>query len=119
VVLSAVSLVAPATTANPLLVGASMAAGGVAVVLWNVVTVSLRQRITPDRLLGRLNAGYRLVGWGSMPLGALLGGVAAEVLGLRAAFALAAAAEVALLAGFRFVTEEGIRRSEAAVASTG
>jgi MFS family permease len=119
VVLSAVSLVAPATTANPLLVGASMAAGGVAVVLWNVVTVSLRQRITPDRLLGRLNAGYRLVGWGSMPLGALLGGVAAEVLGLRAAFALAAAAELALLAGFRFVTEEGIRRSEAAVASTG
>jgi len=118
-VLSAVSLVAPATTANPLLVGASMAAGGVAVVLWNVVTVSLRQRITPDRLLGRLNAGYRLVGWGSMPLGALLGGVAAEVLGLRAAFALAAAAELALLAGFRFVTEEGIRRSEAAVASTG
>ena len=118
-VLSAVSLVAPATTTNPLLVGASMAAGGVAVVLWNVVTVSLRQRITPDRLLGRLNAGYRLVGWGSMPLGALLGGVAAEVLGLRAAFALAAAAELALLAGFRFVTEEGIRRSEAAVASTG
>jgi MFS family permease len=118
-VLSAVSLVAPATTANPLLVGASMAAGGVAVVLWNVVTVSLRQRITPDRLLGRLNAGYRLVGWGSMPLGALLGGVAAEVLGLRAAFALAAAAELALLAGFRFVTEEGIRRSEAAVVSTG
>lgn len=118
-VLSAVSLVAPATTANPLLVGASMAAGGVAVVLWNVVTVSLRQRITPDRLLGRLNAGYRLVGWGSMPLGALLGGVAAEVLGLRAAFALAAAAELALLVGFRFVTEEGIRRSEAAVASTG
>ncbi len=40
------------------------------IVLWNVVTVSLRQRITPDRLLGRMNAAYRLVGWGTMPLGA-------------------------------------------------
>jgi MFS family permease len=92
---------------------------GVAIVLWNVVTVSLRQRITPDRLLGRMNASYRLVGWGTMPLGALLGGALAEALGLRATFLIAAAATLATLAGFRYVTEEAIDGAEAAAAPSG
>jgi MFS family permease len=92
---------------------------GVAIVLWNVVTVSLRQRITPDRLLGRMNAAYRLVGWGTMPLGAALGGFLAEALGLRPTFVVAAALTVTVLAGFRFVTEEAIAQAEAAETPTG
>lgn len=44
-------------------------------VLWNVITVSLRQTIIPDRLLGRVNSVYRFFAWGMMPIGALLGGV--------------------------------------------
>lgn len=44
-------------------------------VLWNVVTVSYRQRAIPDDLLGRVNSVYRFFGWGTMSLGALLGGV--------------------------------------------
>lgn len=43
-------------------------------VLWNVVTVSFRQRVIPDALLGRVNSIYRFFGWGMMPLGALAGG---------------------------------------------
>ena len=43
-------------------------------VLWNVVTVSYRQRVIPDALLGRVNSIYRFFGWGMMPLGALAGG---------------------------------------------
>jgi MFS family permease len=43
-------------------------------VLWNVITVSLRQSIIPDHLLGRVNSVYRFFAWGSMPIGALLGG---------------------------------------------
>lgn len=43
-------------------------------VLWNVVTVSWRQRVIPPELLGRVNAIYRFVGWGMMPLGAVAGG---------------------------------------------
>ncbi len=43
-------------------------------VLWNVVTVSYRQRAIPDQLLGRVNSVYRFFGWGTMSLGALLGG---------------------------------------------
>ena len=51
-----------------------------------MLTVSLRQRIVPDHLLGRVNAGYRLLAWGTMPLGALLGGVLGELIGLRGVF---------------------------------
>jgi MFS family permease len=119
VVLATCGLLVPAVTAEPIPVGVSLAVGGLQMALWNVVTVSLRQRITPDRLLGRVNAGYRLVGWGTMPLGALLGGVVAEALGLRATFLIAAGVVLALLVGFRFVTEAAIRRAEAAMTPTG
>jgi MFS family permease len=119
VVLGAAALAVPVVTANAVLVGASMALTGVTMVLWNVVTVSLRQRITPDRLLGRMNASYRLVGWGTQPLGALLGGVLAEALGLRATFLVAAGIVVLTLAGFRYVTEEAIAAAEAAEAPAG
>ena len=110
------SLVVPALTANAVLVGASFVVSGVAIVLWNVVTVSLRQRITPDRLLGRMNAAYRLVGWGTMPVGAALGGFLAEALGLRPTFVVTAVLTVTVLAGFRSVTEEAIAEAEAPAA---
>ena len=44
-------------------------------VLWNVITVSLRQTIIPDTLLGRVNSVYRFFAWGMMPVGAVLGGL--------------------------------------------
>jgi MFS family permease len=44
-------------------------------VVWNVITVSLRQTIIPDRLLGRVNSVYRFFGWGMMPIGTALGGL--------------------------------------------
>jgi MFS family permease len=119
VVLMAASLAVYVLTASPVLVGISFAVGGVAAVLWNVITVSLRQRITPDRLLGRMNAAYRLVGWGTIPVGALLGGALAEWLGLRPTFLVAAVLTLATLVGFRWVTEEAVARAEAAEAATG
>ena len=119
ILLNGISLILPVVTARPVPVGASMAVSGLCIMLWNVVTVSLRQRITPDRLLGRMNASYRLVGWGTMPLGAALGGVLAEALGLRGAFLVAALVTFAVLIGFRYVTEEAIAGAEAAEAATG
>jgi len=59
---------------------------GLAGLTWNVITVSLRQTIIPDRLLGRVNSLYRFVGWGTMPLGAAAGGFLAKAFGLRATF---------------------------------
>ena len=44
-------------------------------VLWNVITVSLRQTIIPDRLLGRVNSVYRFFGWGMMPIRLAVGGL--------------------------------------------
>ncbi|KAB8160158.1 MFS transporter [Streptomyces sp. 3MP-14] len=60
---------------NAFLVGSVMSVLGFVVVLWNVTTVSLRQTLIPDRLLGRVNSVYRLLGWGTIPLGAALGGL--------------------------------------------
>jgi len=65
---------------------AAMAASGIVVTITSVVTVSLRQHIVPDRLLGRVNSVYRMLGWGLMPLGSLLGGFVAQRYGLRAPF---------------------------------
>lgn len=59
---------------------------GLLIGLWNVVAISLRQRLTPDELRGRVSSVARLLAWGTQPLGALLGGVVANYFGLRAPF---------------------------------
>jgi MFS family permease len=70
-------------------VAALLAVQGFSVAMWNVVTVSLRQRIVPAHLLGRVNSVYRMLGWGLMPLGALAGGFVAHAVGLRAPYIVA------------------------------
>ena len=51
-------------------------------VLWNVITVSLRQSIIPSHLLGRVNSVYRFFAWGSLPIGTLLGGALVDLMEL-------------------------------------
>lgn len=104
----------PALTANPLVIGGVSFVGCLTIVLWNVITVSLRQRISPDRLLGRVNSCYRLVAWGSMPLGAVLAGVLANLFGLRAVFAVMGVATLALLALMPLLTDDAIDAAERA-----
>jgi MFS family permease len=73
-------------------------------VVWNVITVSLRQAIIPDRLLGRVNSVYRFFAWGMMPIGSVLGGAIVTVtevagsrdLALRMPFFVAGAVFAAL-----------------------
>ena len=48
-------------------------------VLWNVITVSLRQSIIPTHLLGRVNSVYRFFAWGSLPIGTLIGGAMVDL----------------------------------------
>ena len=116
IVVFGLSLGTPAVTADVAANVAASVAASFASVVWNVITVSLRQRITPDRLLGRMNAAYRLLGWGTMPLGAALGGAVAEWAGLRPTFALAAALHVPVLAGFLVVTADRIRDADGGLA---
>lgn len=47
-----------------------------------VNAVSVRQAITPDRLLGRVNATMRFLGGGALPIGALIGGALGGMIGL-------------------------------------
>ncbi len=83
---------------------------------WNVVTVSLRQRITPDHLLGRLNAAYRFFGWGAGPLGALAGGLIAEIFGIPAVFLLAVIISLAMIWVRRSLTDPALEAAEMAAA---
>ncbi|MFE9119997.1 MFS transporter [Streptomyces sp. NPDC007172] len=54
-------------------------------VVYNVAQVSFRQTLCPPRLLGRMNATLRFLMWGTLPLGALVGGAVADASGARAA----------------------------------
>ena len=71
---------------------------GLAGTTWNVVTVSLRQRVIPTELFGRVNSVYRFVGTGSIGIGALIGGQIAYSTNLRMPFLAAAILGLAALA---------------------
>ena len=52
-------------------------------VIYNVNQVSLRQAITPERFLGRMNASMRFLVWGTIPIGSLIGAGLSEVIGVH------------------------------------
>jgi MFS family permease len=79
--------------AGLLFFGAGMFCISFSAVVYNVNQVSFRQRLCPDRLLGRMNASMRFVVWGVLPLGALIGGVLGTVAGLRPTLWIGAAGE--------------------------
>jgi MFS family permease len=54
-------------------------------VVYNITQVSFRQGLTPERLLGRMNATMRFLVWGTLPLGGLAGGLLGEYVGVRPA----------------------------------
>jgi MFS family permease len=113
VLASGVTLAVPAFTANVFAIGAAFAISGLFAVVWNVITVSLRQRIIPDQLLGRVNSAYRLLAWGSQPIGALLGGLIGELAGLQAVFLLGGLMTVLLVVGRVVLSEQAIAAAEA------
>lgn len=49
----------------------------------NVMTITLRQTVTPNRMLGRMNAGMRMILFGIGPLGAIVGGLLGTSIGLH------------------------------------
>jgi MFS family permease len=95
-------------------------------ILWNVITVSLRQTIIPPHLLGRVNSVYRFFAWGMMPVGAALGGATVAIVStfadrdwaLRATWLLDAAIHVGLfLFGRAKLTTAKIEAARAAGAA--
>jgi MFS family permease len=114
VLAGAAAMAAFGLASNPWPAGAAYAAAGFVWGVWNVTLLSLRQAIVPDPLMGRVVGAIRLIGFGSIPIGALLGGVVARSLGLRAPFLLGAAVlAVAALAAAPVVTTGAIRAARA------
>lgn len=92
---------------NAWLAGLAIAIVGAASMTVTVLGGTARQRLTPDELLGRISASTRVAGIGSAALGALLGGVTANALGLQAA--VAAAVVVLLAAAALLVSQRRAR----------
>lgn len=68
------------------LAAAAQVAVGALETAWGIVTVSFRQEVAPRHLLGRVNAVYRMIAWGSIPIGAFFAGVVAQLIGIRATY---------------------------------
>lgn len=83
---------APITFLGPLagrgwgvaLIVVGMAAGELGQIIYSITNVSLRQRVCPERMLGRVNATMRFAVLGVFPLGALVGGLLGNTMGVRA-----------------------------------
>jgi predicted MFS family arabinose efflux permease len=86
---AALGLAGMGTTSNGFVAGALFAVCSAGIMVWNVLTMSLRQGLIPEQLFGRVQGAYRTLVWGAIPLGALLGGALAGPLGLHGVFLLA------------------------------
>lgn len=95
-----VMLLAPALFLNPWLIGVAALVGGAGSTMWGIVVSSVRQRVVPNAVLGRVSAALRLFGYGAYPLGAALAGTLAERVGIQGVFVLCALLSFALLIPF-------------------
>ena len=94
--IEAASQLSLALTRSPWIAGATLVFFGAHATIWGVVSVSLRQRIVPDQLRGRVNSVYFLFDLGGAALGTLLGGGLASILGITAPFLLGSGAVAVL-----------------------
>jgi MFS family permease len=90
----------PALTTSPYVIGAAMVVGGAGSAVWRVIVAVVRQNVTPPDLLGRVYSASRVVSWGVLPVGAALGGLIAELAGVRAVFVIGGLASIGLLGAF-------------------
>jgi len=92
----------------PLLIAAQFFFG-IGLTLFNVNQVSIRQLTAPAHLQGRTSATVRFVAMSAIPIGALLGGILGETIGLRETLVLAAAGELVAAAWLWFSPLRGIQ----------
>ncbi|MEU4830789.1 MFS transporter [Streptosporangium sp. NPDC023615] len=107
IVFTVVMMIVPAVFPAAWAVGAAAFLGGLGGTLWTVNSRTLGQMVVPDRLLGRYGAASRLLSWGTLPVGAALAGVIAEITSLTWAFGVFAALAVLPLVPFLRVVTDG------------
>jgi MFS family permease len=78
------------------LAGPVFAVVNLAIGAGSVVAISLRQRLTPPDLMGRVGSAWRGLVWGAAPVGALVAGGLAAFAGLRIPLLLAGALQCAV-----------------------
>ncbi len=87
-----IGVIALATPATALpVIAAGVIIGEFGTTVYDISQLSLRQAVTPPDMLGRMNASVRFINWGPIPIGAFIGGVLAQVIGLRPVLWVAAA----------------------------
>ncbi len=114
VVVNAAMFAVTAITANPWLVAPAIVVGDFGGPIWGIAVLSLQARAVPDALRGRVASAYRVISFGAMTVGAALGGVAADAIGIRAVFAGCALLTAALVVPFARVVTEAAMRGERA-----
>jgi len=97
-VVEAVTHATLAATTTPLIAATILVIFGVHTMVWGVIVRTLRQRIVPDNLRGRVASVYSLIDLGGAALGSLLGGLLGQTLGITAPFWIAAAATAVIAA---------------------
>ncbi len=97
-VLAGAAYLVVASTSSVVVAEGAFVLEAAAVVGGSVVSISLRQRHIPQPLMGRVSNVFRAIVLGAMPVGALLGGVLADVRGLRSPFVVAGVAQITLVA---------------------
>jgi MFS family permease len=70
-------------TRSAFVVAAASVLFGFATMVWNIIGISAQQKVVPDALMGRVMSVDQLVTWGTVPIGALIGGLLADRFGLR------------------------------------
>ena len=112
IVTTSTSMAIPAFTTNVWAIGVFWVFTGLTIVMGNIVMVSLRQRVTPDRLLGRVNSAYRMLAWGLMPFGALFGGFMADWFGFETLFVVAGLISLSTLGCMVALSDRAIGEAE-------
>jgi MFS family permease len=102
----------PALTTNPWVVGAAAFFAGMGATVWVILVASIRQRLVPSDLLGRVYSASRFISWGIGPIGAMLAGFVAEVWGIRTMFAIGGIVSIGLLLLFLGLVSPGMLRSQ-------
>jgi predicted MFS family arabinose efflux permease len=87
---AAVVMALTAVVPSPLLAGSSFFLLGAGPILWVISTTTLRQSVTPPRLLGRVSA-INIMSYGARPLGSALGAIVGGIYGAETCLYLAAA----------------------------
>jgi hypothetical protein len=94
-----------AVAPNPVTIALAWGGIGFGFAVWHVVSISTRQRVVPAEIMARVNSAARTLSISALPAGALAGGIAANIAGLRAPAAIAAAMTLALLVAYALTSQ--------------